>query len=232
MYLFIVGLLILLFLQGCGLEKESWFRNATGQGVAAEPIDMDLLSTDSLKKADAESEKGAKVAYVARIIADSEKKCNQFVNSLVLSELGYDTTFDIMTTVFSALGTAFTPLSTVHALTASSAIASGSKTAIDSDVYAKATISNFIQALQGTYYNDIGIYISKHLETPDPNLMPSLEVARIIPIHAECALAPAENAITNTLRGTPSAYGNSDGKSPGGSQAPQDEVPIPGHALR
>jgi len=48
---------------------------------------------------------------------------------------------------FSALGTAFTPISTVHALTAGASITSGWKTAVDSDIYAKLTIQNLVLAL-------------------------------------------------------------------------------------
>src|SRR5438445_2098246 len=82
---------------------------------------------------------------IGAIINDSEEKCANFLNGLVLAENSVNTGFDMATTLFTALATAFTPLATVHALTAAGTISSGWRTAINSNIYAKATIGNYAQ---------------------------------------------------------------------------------------
>jgi hypothetical protein len=189
---------------GCGLQQQA-LQSTTGYGVAAEQLDPTLVEA-ALKNTAQDN-----VAVVARLIDDSQKKCSDFLNRLVLAETGTDTSLDIFTTVFAALATAFTPLATVHGLTAAAAISSGSKTAIDSDIYAKASIAHFAQAIQSTYYQDMGnevLYIGALAN--DPTLInPAIELNRIRPIHKECALASAEAAISASLQPSAQAAGPS-----------------------
>ena len=98
---------------------------------------------------------------IARLVNESEFYCGAFVNRLVLSSIGVNTNLDLATTVLSALSTAFTPLATVHALTAATTITSGWKTAIDSDLFAQASIANYAQAIDATYYADMNGYVTK-----------------------------------------------------------------------
>lgn len=142
---------------------------------------------------------------VGALVVDSETKCARFANGLVLNENVVNTGLDITTTVATALGTLFTPLATVHAFTAAGSITSGSKTAIDSDIYAKMTIANFAQAIQVTYYADMAKYVdnvSGMSSADQAKLMPEFEWVKIQHIHRECALAPAEYSISAAL--TPS----------------------------
>jgi hypothetical protein len=139
---------------------------------------------------------------VGAIVVDSETKCATFADHLVLHENTANTALDVATTVFSALGTLFTPLATVHAMTAAASITSGSKTAIDTDIYAKATIANFAQAIQVTYYTDIGNYLNNLNAADEKNISPQIEYAKITTIHRECGLAPAEASISAALQPT------------------------------
>jgi len=142
-------------------------------------------------------------AYLGLIIGDSEAKCDRFMNRLSVAESSGDTGLDMATGVFSALGTAFTPLSTVHALTAASTITSGFKASIDSDVYAKAAIKDYAQAIQASYYADMKTYATALNSAKDPLVVP-IELATIARIHAECSLESAQNTISTTLKSSSS----------------------------
>jgi hypothetical protein len=138
-----------IFSLGCGPIWESW-EDANSYSVSAKEIDPDLIGQgQSLTFKD-----GTK-AYVGTVLYDSQKKCEKFVNGLVLSETTVNSGLDMTTTVLSALATAFTPLSTVHALTAGATVASGWRTAINSNIYAKLTIANYAQAIEASYYTDL-----------------------------------------------------------------------------
>lgn len=155
----------------------------------------------------------SKREYLGFVANESERLCGDFVQELIVAANGTNTGLDMTTTVFSALGTAFTPLSTVHAMTAGSTITSGWKTAIDSDVYAKLTIQNLVQAIQGTYYKDMGNYLD-HLTTKnESNIIVTSELGRIRVIHSECTLASAEGTITASLSPNTGTAGNAPTRS-------------------
>jgi len=164
--------------------------------VTAKPIDQSVI-----KRAEDATPSTVK-NEIGKVLVNSETNCDEFTKKLSIANVGSNTTLDIATTVFSAAATAVTsPLSAVHGLTAASTIASGSKTAIDSDVFAKATIANMAQAIKATYYKDIANYESElGTEQPD-SIVPSVEVAKILSIHEECALDSAEASISSTLGG-------------------------------
>src|SRR5579859_7372407 len=145
----IVGMLAVgAMLAGCGslvrhLDEENQFL------VAAEPIKVNQLVAGCDTSDDAK-----KRECIAAIASDSRDKCGRFVNSLVLTENTTNTTLDILTTTLSALATVFTPLTTTHGLSAGATISSGSKNAVNSNIYAKASIANYQQAIMATYYKD------------------------------------------------------------------------------
>jgi hypothetical protein len=137
---------------------------------------------------------------IAAVVNQSQHACSDFVSGLVLAETASNTSFDILSTITSALATVFHPLSTVHSLTAGTTILTGSKTAVDSDIYAKASVANFATAIQSTYYTDMGKYVNG-LGAADPTTLDwQIEMYKISVIHAECALAPAEASIAATLQ--------------------------------
>ena len=88
---------------------------------------------------------------------------------------------------------------------AAATIASGSRTAIDADIFNKAAIADFAAAIQRTCTTDILNYTDKLPILTDSTQSPlivSNEIAKIQSYHAECGLAPAESAIQAKL-GTP-----------------------------
>jgi hypothetical protein len=170
-----------------------------GYGVSAEPL-FDLSAAGQINSVPILPQGGDAKTEAWKYVNLSEAKCTKFVNGLIASEAGSNTGLDIVSTVASSLATAFTAQGTTHALSAAAAIASGSKTAVDSDVFAKASIANFAQAISSTYFKDIGNYGTQlgAATTVDFNA----EIAKIQTIHAECALGPAQATISSTLQGS------------------------------
>jgi hypothetical protein len=165
--------------------------------VTAKPIDQSVI--DTAEAAPPATVKNA----IGKVLVKSEQSCDEFTKKLSIANVGSNTALDIATTVFSAAATAVTsPLSAVHGLTAASTISSGSKTAIDSDIFAKATIANMAQAIKATYYKDLATYEAELGTEQADSIVPSVEVAKILSIHNECALDSAEASISSTLGGS------------------------------
>lgn len=141
----------------------------------------------------------AKKEYLGTIVQESQTDCDRFMQRLSVAETSDDTGLDIATTGLTALGAMFTPVGTAHILSGAASITSGTKTAIDSDFYAKATIGSYMQAIQASYYTDMKAYATA-LEATQDDLTLSIELSAIQRIHAECSLASAQNTIAATLK--------------------------------
>jgi hypothetical protein len=197
----LIGLCVVV-LSGCGTLSSQTFPvaaaplcgetpgYAVGAGGTCRPVAVSYTNPLAISSKD----------YLGMVVNESEYECGEFLNKLVATETGVNTSLDALTTVFTALGTAFTPLATVHALTAAGSISSGWKTAIDSDVYARATIANYAQAIQATYYSDLKTYLDSLTVADAASLVPSIEVAKIRSIHKECSLASAQAAVSASLQ--------------------------------
>jgi len=183
--------------------------------VAADNLDMSVLDKCSNNN---------HRSCVGVLIVQSQDKCADFLNGLVLAENTSNTAFDVATTLFSALATAFTPLSTVHGLAAAATVSNGWKSAINANVYAKAAAANYAQAIQATYYHDVGTYLVALQAMPEEQVVPTIEAAKIQVIHRECSLASAQSTIAKTLQ--PGEHGESP---PQGSTTTAPEV---GRAIR
>lgn len=180
----------LLHLSGCASLLKKWEKNHQFM-VGAEDI-PDPVIADALKEPD-------KKSAVAVVLGESERLCGDFMSGLVLAHNTATTALDLGTTAFTAAATAFTPLSTVHALTAAGSITSGSKIAVESDIYAKANVGNFSQAIQSTYYVHVRQYLDALSQMKDADINTAIEIAKLKSIHAECALASAQSTISATL---------------------------------
>ena len=141
---------------------------------------------------------------IGKIIQDSRGKCDQFLQRLYVAETNSNAGLDLTNTIFSALATAFSPPGTKTALSAAATITGGWKSALDSDVYAKAAIANYFQAIQTTYNAHMKTYTDQVDSTDDvAKLIPAIEYTKIQSIHAECSLAAAQSAISATLQTSP-----------------------------
>ena len=168
---------------------------AGGGMISAAPIDFENTTP---KRPDAKADRLEKLEYLGSVVTQSEQNCSNFLGALTGDQAGANTFLDIAATTASALSTAITVQATKSALSAASSIASGSKTAIDTDVFAKAAASDFATAIQGTYGKDIQAYTDSLPKLSDP-LIVSNELAKIQSYHAECSLAAAESAIANKI---------------------------------
>lgn len=164
---------------------------------------------------------GYEKEYLGLILIDSGTKCQEFVDRLSTAQRGVDTSFDILSTILSALATAFTPLNTVHALTAGATISTGTKSAIASDVYAKATAPLIIQQIDNTYYTNIDVYRKEILNTDPKAIVPALEVSRIQAIHRQCSLDSAIASLSQAGTVTAASLGAISGAVEGAKTAQQ-----------
>jgi len=167
--------------------------------VAAAEIPQDVINTANTVTDQSKFKQAIGVVVIA-----SERRCDSFTKNLTIGNIGSNTFLDVTTTALSAAATAVTPLGAVHGLTAASTLASGSKTAINADVFAKATIANLAQAVNATYYRDMKSYEDQLVSESTGTVVMSIEIAKILSIHKECALDTAEASISSTL-GTPPA---------------------------
>jgi hypothetical protein len=212
-FVLVPALLACTSLTGCGTIRQAITNNGNDQLVSASPLDVTKVKGyDTLDAAD----RPKKLEFLAGVVGQSQKNCDDFLNALVLSETSFDSTLDVAGTVFSALGTAFSPPGTKTALSAATSIVTGAKANIDSDIYAKAAIADFSTAIQGTYYAQMKLYRDK-LDTLNTDstkaFLVNNEIATIQNYHAECGLAPAEAAIRAKL-GTPTQQTAAPGAAP------------------
>jgi hypothetical protein len=194
----LAGLVMSLGVTACGSSIDSI--------SGAADISPSLVSQDAQNAAQTS---GQKRQYLGLVVGDSEDKCKAFAQALIGSETGFNTTSDVLTTVATALGTAFTPLATVHAFTAAGSIVSGSKTAVNANVWAKQPITNLLAAIGNKYYVPMAAYRTDLENTAEtsPNLVVSTEVARIKSIHQACNLASAQTAIQAKVEQPPGGAG-------------------------
>ena len=145
------------------------------------------------------------IERVNLLVQDSQSKCAHFVDSMFAETAGSGFLLDILSTGTSALATVFTPLTTVHSLTASSTIFGAAKTGISANYLNTLSISHITQAIQSTYSADMQKYISS-LYTVDPNKLDVFqERSKIVSYHNECSLAAAEGSISSSLQPTEQA---------------------------
>lgn len=132
----------------------------------------------------------AKKEFLLNQITTSLTACENYKRTLLLGSRGSNLTFDILTTVFGALGTAFTHVDVVHGFTAATTISSGTKTAIDADIYQNATAPLMIQSIQDTYDAQMKSLLEDVEKTP-AGQSPTVEFADIVRVHNECSLTEA-----------------------------------------
>src|SRR5579862_1816404 len=158
------------------------------------------LAADPLEKA-ADAQGSNNLEKVHDLVQDSQTKCEAFVVDMFKRTAETNTGLDILGTITSSLATVFTPLTTVHALTAASTITGGAKTAISTEFLNGVTISHITQAIQSTYSVDMKNYINYLNTVTDPNGIDVVGARSTIQsYHAECALPAADGSIASALQ--------------------------------
>jgi hypothetical protein len=196
--------------------------------VSAEPIRTEFVVTTRLSAQSADTVQitlspataaGHEKEYLGYVLIDSGQKCQAFADRLSVAQRGVDTSFDILTVILSALATAITPLSTVHGLTAAATISTGTKTAIDADIYAKATAALILQEIKNTYYVHIDDYRKELIDRDTAAVIPSLEVSSIDAIHRQCSLDYAIASLSQSGAAAAATIGAISGAAAGASAA-------------
>jgi hypothetical protein len=179
--------------------------------LAAEPlIEMDKLPDTTIafvqSSASSPPEQSTvaltNIERISLLVQDSQTKCAHFVDSLFAQTAGSGFVLDLLSTATSALATVFTPLPTVHSLTASSTIFGAAKTGISANYLNTLSISHVTQAIQSTYTTDMQKYIGSLYAAEPLKLNVFQERSKIVSYHNECSLAAAEGSISGALQST------------------------------
>ncbi|MGF6238579.1 hypothetical protein P3T42_000304 [Paraburkholderia sp. GAS38] len=194
-----ISVVACVLLSGCGTLL-SGLNAASSNLVSAEPLKIDQTA---LQTAEVCTDTGASTCrknFIRGVVLDSMMKCQKFANQLVLTENTVNTSGDIATTILTALGTVFTPITTIHAMTAGATVVSGSKSAINANIYAKASISSMQSALDKVYTQPMLAYITALKNAgSDSAIDVGSEVLNVQMLHGNCALAEAEIFINGTV---------------------------------
>src|SRR5579859_184513 len=145
----IAGAAVLVLFSGCSSLSDMRANEIGAEPLSVKPEELRNPARDISRK-----------DYLGALAYESQLKCDAFLKRLVSSLQTLNATGDVATTIFSALGTVFTPISTVHGLTAASAISSGTKNSLLTDLYAKASVANFQVAIQQRYSTEINQYVA------------------------------------------------------------------------
>ena len=162
----------------------------------------------SIEKQEAEQAGTQKAQYLYEVVGDSETKCAQFQLSLTGSDTQFNTTADILSTIASAGGTLFPAVATVHAISAVGSVINGTKTAVDTDMWAKQTISNLQAAIGNIYTTNMNKFLSDLGALNESNIIVGQQIDRVLSIHATCNLATAQTSMSAVVSGPPSAGGS------------------------
>lgn len=184
-------------------------------GLSAEAIDPDLggkcypdaASPDyhcikNTVYSDANNEEAkavySKKTYIALLVGDSQKKCDDFIKHLALAENNLSGNSGI-NNVATALGKAALPqMNALNAMANASGMTAGNDNEV-SEAFARKNMNNYIQAINASY----GIQIKQYMDTlenkEDTKINAAIEISHLRIIHAMCSLDAAQNFITRRL---------------------------------
>ena len=162
--------------------------------ISAEPLVIAPADVAAAQKASA-----AKREFLGSVIYQSEQKCAAFLSNLAATQGSLTAIGDIVSGTLSGVASFTTPVATSHILSGLATVATGAKTAVTNDFFAKASIANFATALQTTYFAGIGKYASDLETKSDNDIVVAIELSRIQGFHSACGLAPAQTVIQTSI---------------------------------
>jgi hypothetical protein len=144
--------------------------------------------------------------YLSLVLFDSIGKCKRLIDSQGILSRAIDVEFDSISTILTALATAFTPLATVHALTAAAAISSGTKANLDTDLYHQKTSDIIATQIDSTYFANLNAYVGGLATTIGDKkaISAPIEFIKIALIHRQCSIDLALGALAAKAK-TPDA---------------------------
>lgn len=188
--------MVLLLLPGCGEIRDVLRKNNEGV-VAVRPLDEKLYGAP-MDAAIADKSGYMRNIMLGTMAVDSATKCAIFQNGIGTSSRVTDGFFDVMTTTLAGLGAVFTPVSTVRALSASAAISSGTKTAIDANVFGFKTAPTIVGQINTHYKKGLDDLVVKTKLSADQWPAP-FAAAEMISLHNTCSLDAALAAMNIEL---------------------------------
>lgn len=129
----------------------------------------------------------ARNLVIGSMISDGIAKCTRFMHGLGSWNRGIDSFFDVTTGTLAALGAVFTPLNTVRALSAGAAISSGTKTSLQTNLYAQQVSPVLVDVIQRNYQKSVDDLVTKLKSSPDDYPV-SLAVNDVLLMHNTCSL--------------------------------------------
>ena len=182
----------MLLLGGCQSSLVGTVDDYAAPAAGAAPLDMKAYTNAPNDR-----------TGVIDAINTSELNCVRYKRSLIVVQKSSNGFFDVLTTLLAGLATAFTPIATVHALTAGATISSGAKGAIDTNFYQGETVSFVIAAIQKTY----DVQMVKLLATVDSEKGTTVNesIADVQRINTLCSLSEALASASGTTPAAPVA---------------------------
>ncbi|MDR3447000.1 MULTISPECIES: hypothetical protein [unclassified Dyella] len=200
---------VLLLITVSGLSGCFSFRSKNDPSIiSAAPINKQLDDPVFLAMASSTAGPGhvaipadfaGKKRYLGAVLLDSVLKCRDFANKVDAAQGDANFIGDTFSTLFSALATVAKPITTVHGLTASATVASGTKNAYLSGYFADATVANIGKVMTVSYAVAVQQYMDGMSSMTDENLILPVEVAKIESIHSKCSMASAEYLISQSI---------------------------------
>lgn len=185
-------LILTAVLNGCSATVDQ-FVGQYGGLIAANPLDP-VITIPATSKGqeptildprnfplDDKGYKADTISYVVLETFSSLLKCKKLLDSQGIVSRGIDADLDLITTVLTALATAFSPISTVHIFTAAALISSGWKNVLDSDLYAKKTSDIIATQIDTSYFSAMTKYVSGFTDrvSKGRTIYPQLEFLQI-----------------------------------------------------
>jgi hypothetical protein len=168
--------------------------------LTAAPIKAATCQTGTSPKIAVCAVGNSELAKVHDLVQDSQQKCQEFKDGLFSQLAATNTSLDILGTAFSAAGTVFKSLTTVHALSAGNTLATGARSSIQSEYLTSQSISHVIQAIQSTYDVKMQAYLAYLRAVKAPNAVDvTVERSTINSYHSLCSLAAANASIDSSL---------------------------------
>lgn len=158
------------------------------------------------------------IAYLGAVINDSAVKCDHLLRVIGTVSRGIDTDLNIITTIATALATAFTPIGTIHALAAVGSVSSGIRGTLFSGLYGERTSAIIAAQIRTSYIQEMRRYTDDLDRRIDGNrrFRVAVEVNHIMAIHQQCRVDTALDSLQTKA--------GSSGGSASGGQVTADQL--------
>ena len=136
-------------------------------------------------------------SWIGAAASDSLRKCQAFIGRVTVGRIVPDLTLDVAALGLAGAATISEPIRVAKTLAALAGISTGTRAAIDTDVFAQNTAPVIVQKIQQTYYGQMKDFLEQIRQAGTVNV--SVEYGNLLYIHSQCSLPLAVAAIGNNL---------------------------------